>query len=244
MVGARSSERRQDRRRLIGVRVRPEQPDRVGRRRLTVPRSRRSPRLEASRSRRVPVRPPIRQRAGDPPSGRLAPALRRVRAEEDGPRPRDARDLARLLLALVEARHSGPVLAGGHSFSFDTSTEALADVTGVRILRIRPPAWLLLALGRTLDVVGKLTRRNMLLSRESISIVTGWQRVQDSTIVCALGVKWRPAQETQRDLFRRLVEAGRLPASAVPAIKAETGSSERSRKSGLREPAWWQPHHV
>jgi hypothetical protein len=58
--------------------------------------------------------------------------------------------------------------------------------------------------------------------RESIDTLTGWQRVDDSKLVADLGVEWRPPEKTLSDTFRWLVEAGRLPASAVPAIQEES----------------------
>ena len=143
----------------------------------------------------------------------------------------DARDLARLLVALVASKHRGPILAAGHYFTFDTLTEALEEVTGATVPRIGAPAWALQVAGRVLDLVGAATGRTMPLTAEGVAILTGWERVPDSEAVQALGVEWRPSEETLRDLFRWLVEAGRLPANAVPALAVEstTNPSDEAR---------------
>jgi len=131
----------------------------------------------------------------------------------------DARDLARLLVRLLESKHTGPLLAAGHYFTFESFTEMLEGVTGARIPRIRAPAWLLRTAGRVFDVVARVTGRRMPLTAESMAIVTLWQRVEDSGAVAELGIEWRPPEDTLRDLFRWYVEIGRLPADTVPSIR-------------------------
>jgi nucleoside-diphosphate-sugar epimerase len=130
----------------------------------------------------------------------------------------DVRDLAQLVVRLLEAKHAGRVVAAGHFFTWDELTVLLERVTGARIGRIAAPGWLLRGFARGLDVVGRVTGRTMPMTGEGIEIATRWERVEDSPIVETLGVCWRPAEETLADLFRWYVEAGRLPASAVPGL--------------------------
>ena len=137
----------------------------------------------------------------------------------------DARDLGRLLVRVLEAGSTGPIVVGGHYFTFDTLTEAIERVTGARVPRIRTPAPVLRVVAALSDVLSRFTGRDTSLSGEGIDILRGWRQVHDSDLVAELGVAWRPAEETLADMYRWLVEAGRLPASAVPAIQA--GSSIR-----------------
>ncbi|MEM7409357.1 MAG: NAD-dependent epimerase/dehydratase family protein [Myxococcota bacterium] len=130
----------------------------------------------------------------------------------------DGRDLGILIRRLLETRHAGRVLAGGHFFTWDALTDLLVEVTGARIPRISAPGWLLRGAARTMDVIGRVTGRKMPMTGEGIEIATRWQRVADSPVVAELGVGWRDPEETLRDLFRWYVEAGRLPAKAVPKL--------------------------
>ncbi len=134
----------------------------------------------------------------------------------------DARDLAVLLVRLLEAGHAGPVIAGGHFLTWPQMNETLSRVTGATISTIPGPGWLLRLGARGLDVVGRLTGRKMPMTGEGIAIATRWQPVDDSAVVAELGVQWRPAEETLTDLFRWFVEAGRLPAKAVPKLAPTT----------------------
>ncbi len=136
----------------------------------------------------------------------------------------DARDLGRLTLALLEARHAGPVIAGAHYMPWVELHERLERITGATISQIKAPGWALRLFARLLDVVGSVTGKQMPMTGEGVAIATLWQEVRDSRIVADLGVEWRPADETLADMFRWYVETGRLPASAVPALASGDGS--------------------
>ena len=133
----------------------------------------------------------------------------------------DGRDLSVLIVRLLETRTTGRVIAGGHFRSWTDLRADLERVTGATISVIPGPGWLLRLFARTLDVVGRVTGKKMPMTGEGIAIATRWQPVADSKVVAELGVQWRPAQETLRDLFRWYVEVGRLPAKAVPALAGE-----------------------
>jgi nucleoside-diphosphate-sugar epimerase len=150
--------------------------------------------------------------------------LRGTLKSSGGIQQMDVRDLAELMLCMLESRTPGRVVAAGHFFDWDEFTALLEKVTGARIPRIAAPGWVLRAAARGLDVVGKLTGRRMPMSGEGIEIATRWTAVADSPRVAELGVRWRPAEETVEAVFRWLVAAGRLPASAVPALAVEFSS--------------------
>ncbi len=149
--------------------------------------------------------------------------LRGTLASQGGNQLVDVRDLAVLILRMLDAGARGRVVAAGHHFDWDGLTALIEEVTGATIPRIRAPAPLLRVFARTLDVVGRVTGRKMPMSGEGIEIATRWPHVEDSPRVAEYGVRWRPAAETIADLFRWYVEAGRLPPKAVPRL-ADPGS--------------------
>jgi nucleoside-diphosphate-sugar epimerase len=130
----------------------------------------------------------------------------------------DARDLAELLLQLLEQKRTGRFVAAGHYFTWDELTALIEDVTGANISRLSAPGWLLRAGGSLADAIGRISGRNLPLSREGMEIATRWRPIADSPELAALGLGWRPARATLEDMFRWFVQTGRLPASAVPGL--------------------------
>lgn len=150
--------------------------------------------------------------------------LRGTLASSGGNQLVDVRDLALLIVRMLDRAARGRVVAAGHYFDWDDFTALIEGTTGATISRIRAPAPLLRGFARTLDVIGRATGRKMPMSGEGIEIATRWPVVDDSPRVTEYGVTWRPAEETIADLFRWLVEAGRLPATAVPALATSPDS--------------------
>jgi nucleoside-diphosphate-sugar epimerase len=137
----------------------------------------------------------------------------------------DVRDLALLLTRMLEQRTGGRIIAAGHYRDWDGFNALLEEVTGARIPRIRAPGFVLRAAARGMDVAGQLSGRPMPMTGEGIEIATRWREIADSPKIAALGVHWRPAEETIADLFRWYLSAGRLPAEAVPALATATPGS-------------------
>lgn len=148
--------------------------------------------------------------------------LRGTLQSEGGNQMLDVRDLALLLTRMLETRTTGRVVAAGHFLDWDEFTTLLEEVSGARIPRIRAPGWVLRAASRTLDVVGRVTGQTMPMTGEGIEIATRFSKMSDSKAVAALGVTWRDPHATLSDLFAWFLEAGHLPASAVPALAAST----------------------
>lgn len=144
--------------------------------------------------------------------------LRGTLASSGGNLMVDARDLSILMTRLLAARSRGRVVAGGHYHDWDAFTRLLEQVTGATIPRIRAPGWALRLASRGMDQFGALTGRRMPMTGEGIEIATRVRPMQDSPRVAELGVVWRDADATLRDLFRWLLDAGRLPAAAVPTL--------------------------
>ena len=144
--------------------------------------------------------------------------LRGTLRSEGGNQMLDVRDLAQLLVAMLEARSCGRVVAGGHYFDWDAFTDLIEEISGARIPRIAAPGWVLRLAGRTLDQVARITGKAMPMTGEGVEIATRFPRMTDSKLVSDLDIVWREPDATLRDLYRWFVEAGKLPASAVPAL--------------------------
>lgn len=130
----------------------------------------------------------------------------------------DARDLATLLVRIVEQKRAGRIIAAGHYLDWDALTAILEDLTGARVPRLSAPGWLLRGAGRLADAIGRATGKAMPMSHEGLEIATRWRPIADSPEVALMGVTWRPARETIEDMFRWFLENGRLPAGAVPKL--------------------------
>ena len=137
----------------------------------------------------------------------------------------DVRDLALLLVRMLERGHVGRVVAAGRFFAWKPFSELLERTTGATVPRIRAPGWLLRPAARGLDLVARVTGKTMPMTGEGIEIATRWEEVADSPAVRELGVEWRPSEETLADMFRWFVEVGKLPPRAVPALRVEAGPS-------------------
>jgi len=146
--------------------------------------------------------------------------LRTTLRSEGGNQLLDVRDLADLLVRMLEEGTEGRVIAAGHYFDWDEFTALIQDVTGAEIPRLTAPGWLLRLVGRSLDKVAALTGKTMPMPGEGLEIATRFPRMLNSPQIADLGISWRDPRETIQDLFAWLVEAGRLPPSAVPAIGA------------------------
>lgn len=160
--------------------------------------------------------------------------LRGTLASEGGNQMVDARDLALLFTRLLEHRTRGRIAAGGHFHDWDEFTALLSQVTGAEISRIAAPGWLLRFVARSMDVVGRLTGRNMPLTGEGIEIATRFRPMEDSKEVAALGVAWRDPAETLRDLFQWFLDTGRLPEKAVPSLEKRANLFSSPERSSYR----------
>ena len=147
--------------------------------------------------------------------------LRGTLRSEGGNQMLDVRDLALLLVKMIEESVPGRVVAGGHYFGWDDFTALLEEVTGARISRISAPGWALRLAGRTLDQVARVTGRTMPMTGEGIEIATRFPRMSDSALISEFGLAWRDPSETLRDLYRWLLASGKLPARAAPRLAME-----------------------
>ncbi|MBW2426917.1 MAG: NAD-dependent epimerase/dehydratase family protein [Deltaproteobacteria bacterium] len=159
--------------------------------------------------------------------------LRGTLQSEGGNWVLDVRDLALLMMRMLEHRVQGRVVAGGHFLDWDELTALLEEITGATISRIRAPGWLLRLASRGMDVVGALTGRKMPMTGEGIEIATRARPIEDSPRIAELGIVWRDPRETLHDLFQWYLDAGRLPPEAVPALtRSATQATDPSASEG------------
>jgi hypothetical protein len=70
------------------------------------------------------------------------------------------------------------------------------------------------------------------MTGEGVEIATRFRRMEDSPKIAELGVAWRDPAETLSDLFVWFVDAGKLPARAVPALAARTARPDAATPTG------------
>ena len=145
--------------------------------------------------------------------------LRGTLKSEGGNQMLDVRDLANLIVRILESGSVGRFAAGGHFHDWDEFTSILSGVTGASISRISAPGWLLRGTARTMDLIHKISGRQMPFTGESIEIATRFRAMEDSKEIASLGIKWREPEETLRNLFQWFLDEGRLPQRAVPALE-------------------------
>ncbi len=130
----------------------------------------------------------------------------------------DVRDLAKLLVAALEQRATGRVLAGGHYFLWDEFTDLIEEVSGRRPGRMRAPGFALRAAGRVFDLVASVSGRRFPISGEGMEIATRMRPATDSAALAKLGIRWRDAHDTLADLYLDLHHKGRVRAEAIPRL--------------------------
>ena len=131
----------------------------------------------------------------------------------------DVRDLAQLLVRLLEQPGQERVIAAGHYFSWDDLTALLEEVTGAHIARFGAPGWLLRGLASAADGIRRVSGRSFgPFTREALDVATRWWPVPDSPRVAELGVRWRPPRETVEAVVRWGLETGRVRPERAPRL--------------------------
>lgn len=133
----------------------------------------------------------------------------------------DARDLALVLAALVEADAArGRYVIGGHYLPWAELVALMDELTGRRVRRVRVPGPLLRALGRLGDLAKRIAPFDFPLTGEAMDFASQWPGAITSPEVEQLGIPWRDARATLRDAIRWMVEAGHLAPHHAGALGA------------------------
>ena len=130
----------------------------------------------------------------------------------------DVRDLAEVLVRCLEPG-LGPRRFGvfGHFLDWGEMHELLVRVTGRNLKVLRLPDRVYDVLGALCEQVGRLGIE-VPLDSATATFMTTLVPGNDEPTRSALGLDWRPADETYADLIRWLVAAGHLPAAKAPAL--------------------------
>ena len=122
----------------------------------------------------------------------------------------DVRDMASLLVALLESGH-GPrrVMCGGHLVDMNLFARIHRDITGRRFPMMPLPPSALRGMGRTADAIRRVVPINAAMNRFSMSVLTQWEGSEDSDL-SVYGVEFRDIEETFSDSLSAWHVAGLL----------------------------------
>lgn len=120
----------------------------------------------------------------------------------------DVRDLAAVHAALLEPG-LGPrrIMCGGHLLTMEQLAELFRELTGRRFPIPPVPPAALRGVGRAADLLRSVVPVGGPISEEAMSLVTGWQGTDDSSMQ-ALGVTLRDPRETLEVSLRAWRDAG------------------------------------
>lgn len=128
----------------------------------------------------------------------------------------DVRDLAcALARSVTPGAGARRWVLGGHFLTWPQLADQCDELTGVKCRRLNVPAWVLLAMGSTLDAVKRIRNFDYPLTRDAAEIMISMVPTDDRPLLDALGLQLRPVSETLSDALRWLASAGHLdPAKA------------------------------
>jgi dihydroflavonol-4-reductase len=134
----------------------------------------------------------------------------------------DVRDLAALLAAaLAPGRGPRRYMAGGHFLRWAEEADLCERLTGRRMRRVPAPAPLVRAAGHVVDLLQRLVPSfSYPLTHEAAVLLTRFVPCDSDATLRALGVAFRPTEETLADAIRWLVEAGHLEARTAGRLAA------------------------
>jgi dihydroflavonol-4-reductase len=113
----------------------------------------------------------------------------------------DARDVAAAMVAALERGRSGErYIVGGVYRSSEDVLRGLADVTGIPAPRVKIPHAVALAYAWCAELFGRLTGREVLLTREAVRTLHAKIAIDSTKAARELGVRFRPIDETLRDV--------------------------------------------
>jgi nucleoside-diphosphate-sugar epimerase len=142
----------------------------------------------------------------------------------------DVRDAAQALTrCLIPGQGTRGYLLGGAYLTYDEVADHIDALTGVTVRRIHIPRQALLAFGSLLDLLRKLKRVQVPLTRESAELGTGLAPTDDTSTLAELQLTLRPVEETLSEAVRWLAEhryispgrAGRLAVGVSDKVTAE-----------------------
>jgi dihydroflavonol-4-reductase len=138
----------------------------------------------------------------------------------------DVRDVAEIHRRLIGAdAPPGRVMCGGIGLTMSELADQLRAITGRRFPVLPVPPAALRAAGRLADRLMSRLPLQLPLSEESMALITTWPGTDDD--VDALGVHYRPVEETLATALRAWVDAGLLTRRQAGQV-AGSGSPMRA----------------
>lgn len=115
----------------------------------------------------------------------------------------DARDVAASMIAAVErGRQRHRYIVGGRYYTIGRLLRGLESASGVRGPKYRLPYWLLMAVAFLQETRGKVTGRDVLITREGVRTLNAKLAVTSAKAERELGASFRRLNETLRDVVR------------------------------------------
>jgi len=143
----------------------------------------------------------------------------------------DVRDLAQILLALVEGRAApGRYVAGGHTLSWREVAALLEEATGRPVRKLPIPGALLRAAGRVGDAVKRVVPFDFPLTHEAMTFATRWPGADGAAAAAAAGVRYRDPAESIADALRWLAAAGHLRPEQVGRLAPGANGAAAARQ--------------
>ncbi len=127
----------------------------------------------------------------------------------------DVRDVAAVVSAALEPGQ-GPkrLLAFGTHVDAREHVAALTEATGAKIKTFPTPRWFMWTWGRLGDVTRRFDK-DIVMTSDGYDYLFNCKPGDDSATEAATGVKFRPLEETFRDMARWMYESGRLEGEKV-----------------------------
>ncbi len=113
----------------------------------------------------------------------------------------DARDVAAAMIAALEKGRPGEkYIVGGTYHTLEEVLQGLAKASGVPAPRMRLPHPIVMAFAHIQETVGRLTGREVLVTREGVRLMHGKHRVTSAKAQKELGATFRPLGKTLKDV--------------------------------------------
>ncbi len=113
----------------------------------------------------------------------------------------DARDVAAAMIAAVERGRAGEkYIVGGAYVTMEDILHGLERVSGVPAPRFRMPHLALMAFAWLGEALARLTGAKVLITREGVRVLHARIRLDSSKAARELGARFRPIDETLRDV--------------------------------------------
>jgi dihydroflavonol-4-reductase len=133
---------------------------------------------------------------------------------EGGTSTVDARDVAHAMVASIDrARHGDRFIVGGPYRDLAAILRDLEAVTGLRGPRLRVPFAFMLAFAFFQELAARLFGRKALVTREALRMMKARHAVSSARAERELGARFRPFEDTARDVLAWYAASGMLSVS-------------------------------